>query len=193
MTKPDWRAHLAPGERLLWTGRPRGGVFSGDFRQHIYMVSTCFFVLVVPISFPAGPILGVAVVLFAVAFPVLILWLDWKDRRHAQYAVTDAHILVFHTAPVARLSWITRSPDLEQFALSHFLCIGKPGHRSIFMTPGALLERWRTGDLFRAAVARSEQDRIVLLDLPDAVAVLRTIRAAEAKDPPPDGAPTGAG
>ncbi|MEU8634443.1 hypothetical protein AB0C38_19865 [Amycolatopsis sp. NPDC048633] len=98
---------LLPGERLLWSGRPRRVVPTGLewFRLAFGSVLVAVFAVVLPVWDGRISFMGVVIVTFGLAFvcaPVVVRL--WTTRR-AVYAVTDQRVVVADRATGRILTW----------------------------------------------------------------------------------------
>ena len=103
---PGWEGYLEPGERVLWQGRPRGGIdwrrFAGQ-RTVIGLVFMGFALFWVISAFRAGAsgLLGAVFPLFGLPFVWLgfriaggeELWRAWL-RRRSWYTLTDRRAMI---------------------------------------------------------------------------------------------------
>ncbi|WP_112311895.1 hypothetical protein [Pseudogemmobacter bohemicus] len=135
---PDWSQDLAPGERLLWTGRPEPGrrYSRSDFGMSVLGGMVALFaalwilfavtMLNDPAMAPQAPLLGLVMVFCGLVAALSLLaarWLLWggwlrreRDLERAFYALTDRRALMRLTAPPPRFATpkLTSWPILSQ-------------------------------------------------------------------------------
>ena len=97
---PDWSEDLGPGERLLWSGRPRPGLRfeAGDFTVFLFgLISLCFTLVMViglvnmiaqPEKGPDQPLASIFLTFFgcffigSVILSYQLLWGLWRRREY---------------------------------------------------------------------------------------------------------------
>src|SRR5687768_3595338 len=143
------RAHIAPGERLLWLGRAGRGVrlHSVDMFHIPFSILWAFAVLSI-IRSESGDGLGPPLLFFLpfglMAFHVVVgrfVW-DAYRRRHTHYAVTDERVLILAgvwsrrltSIPLRTISEITREGGSLRFGppnpLEWFVAGSWPGAKT---------------------------------------------------------------
>lgn len=117
-----WDAHLEPGERVVWEGRPRTGFLVGDGldpqRVGAFLCGPGLAVLVGALIFVPGTsgqdVIGVIVMapFFAGVF-YLVFWVDFDDRRRTRYALSNQRVLFLIERDRPLVSWVALDQDTE--------------------------------------------------------------------------------
>ncbi|WP_283176114.1 hypothetical protein [Gemmobacter sp. 24YEA27] len=192
---PDWSRDLAPGERLLWTGRPAPGRRYGrnDLGMTLIgvMVSLFAFLWIAfaatflrdPAMAPGqAPLLGLVMVFCAIVAVLslfLASWLLWRgwltrerDLERSFYALTDRRALLRLTGPPPRFSRpkLTSWPILPESILE---MTGDPRHGTASLHLAVLVTVDSDGD---TSYTRTGFERLT-----DAEQVLQLVLDIQAK------------
>lgn len=176
----NWEPHLKPGERLLWSGRPRGGFFSGDLSHDgllLFVVPFGVFGLLIALNmFAETGVAWGAPLLLPMLWMAWLLRLDHRDRSTAHYAVTDQRVLIARSGTACPVAWFSRSAHETIVAHHHILHFSRQKGTPVFVTAGSFQHRFFNGHLFFERGVSGKLPAITLLDLEDAFEVLQVIR-----------------
>src|SRR4051794_38568075 len=98
----DFSGYLLPGERVVWTGRPKGGLaftpadgllipFSLFWAGFAVFWNVQVWATNAPVSFK---LFGLPFLIISVYVTVGRFWVDASVRQHQSYAVTNKRILI---------------------------------------------------------------------------------------------------
>lgn len=145
MSDFDWSEHLRPGERLLWSGRPRGGIFIGDFGHDFGLVAAGAFGLFwMGAMVPGAHTEKEALIFFGVGIVFILIALypfirDRRERRSAQFAITNERAL--STKPNAGVMWIDLETTIQVRPQRHLIFFGTKRSIPIATAPGSFWQR----------------------------------------------------
>lgn len=138
-----WAPHLAPGERLVWEGRPRGMVsdwfYDPRARAIGAAVSMALFLLALTQDFAANPAGQTSETLFAALIASAAFGLGaWgtvrlgRDRRNVYFAITSRRALHLTASYQPRLGWIALDAETEAIVMQpSLLAFRRPGWRKV--------------------------------------------------------------
>lgn len=188
-----WQPHLRDGERLIWTGRPRGGWSSSGARPYaretivrlmISLVMTfglatfALFALGGDLSAAGGE--AASLITLLVLFIAAIVWRLARDRafrRRVRYAITDQRVLTGIDDDAGSLSWVERATAGKAVAARDHVRVGQDGIGDEFaLRRPTVIRAWMS--------RRGPQDGLALVDLEDGFAVLRILRQGPPATPP---------
>lgn len=163
------QTYLAPGERVLWTGRPAQGIAFQVYDLFLVPFSfvwaglalTAFFAQPVkPVPFPFWAVKWLFVVV-ALYITVGRFAIDWWIRAHVIYAVTDNRVMIVSTGFGTAVKSFGRGQNPSMHLVEGGNRIGSIRFRDDgYMRYGAFHHSNATSSLFRIADAKAVFDLI---------------------------------